>query len=130
MTTIKKSKLNSNVGYFLLEMAKDYRNNNLAFGILPSLCGEKMEEENIRKVIEPFIKKVSEILSLEIETELKVCLESFLPEAIEQMYINPDMHYGDETGKINQDNTDALLFMFLHWSCDLKDASVEYLVEF
>lgn len=113
---------------FLMDEAKYYVNGLFATNLLPMLKGERIDEETVRRVINPYLVLISHMLSQKLQQKFDSSLNEFAPLALDCMYINPFMHEGDETCLINEANATALLVTFLSFSCDLQDIHSEDLM--
>lgn len=102
---------------FLLCEAKFYRNGLLSTDVVPELTGQMITEELVKKLLDPFLVAIKPMLDTKLQAKLISRLEEFAPLALDCMYENPDMHEGDETCLLNQNNADAILTMFLSIVC-------------
>jgi hypothetical protein len=106
---------------FLVNEAKTYNQGTLSRKVVPSLIGKEINIQTILLIIDPFIITIKPKMEKNDWNNLNSKLGEFIVVAFDQVSINPDMHEGDGTNLINQNNAEAVLTMFISFVCQPLD---------
>lgn len=109
----------SQLANLLKEVAISYRNETFIPDLLPHLQGENLEDEVIEMILQPFVEAAIATKDLFYSSvqKLKTGLDAFVPRAMELLWMNPTLHNADDSGKVNEQNADALIVVFVAYIC-------------
>lgn len=111
----------------LISEATFFRNEKL-IKIVPLFEGKIIDEDIIKKIIDPFLEKIKPMLDDKTYKKLNSKLSQFIPEACDLMFIYSHIHRGDNTRILNQNNADALLTVFLHFCYKIPNLHSDNLI--
>jgi hypothetical protein len=93
-----------------------FRNGQLKGVIVPSLEGQPMTEEVVRKVLEAYTLQLRPYLPEEIRPVIDQRVDDFVPRAVKQIEIDQHMNYA--TGDtMTLENAEAILVAFVNFAC-------------
>lgn len=117
---------------FLINEGRYYRNGVFCNKFVPLMEGELISRDMVIAIINPLLDWVNPMIDSSTKTQIKLSLEEFAEKAQDYMYIHQDLHHGDRTCIMNQNNGDAILAMYINYTCrsiDLRLHSKDLIVK-
>jgi len=101
----------------LVKTAKQFYKEGLINEIVTELCGSKITDDVVSKVLNPYVTMAELSLPLDVQQMIRTRLDEFVPRALEQIRIDSHMNQADESDTLTQNNAEALLVAFVNQAC-------------
>ncbi len=103
-------------GDYATSVAIFFRNGQLKGVVAPSLEGQPMTDEVVRKVLEAYTLQLKPYLPEEFRPSIDQRVDQFVPRAVKQIGI--DQHMNEATGDtMTLKNAEAILVAFVNFAC-------------
>lgn len=100
----------------LTEAAQDFYNKRLTNEILPTIVGQEINEDTVKKLIKPYLSNIK-MPKVNLKHLQQTVLDVYSKDALQCIQRNTHMNDYDGSSVFSQENAEAVLVGFVNYAC-------------